>query len=555
VLKKLKYRLEVLKKLSGFAIGVKKYFLIIIIISCLNVVVSLVTPTFYKMFVDDVIIAKDSKAFIFVVAGYLSMFAINTTLAFLRNYCNNRLLNRTIFSIKRRLLDRYFMLHFQDYEKRNTGDLKMRIDDDVLKLSDFAGLQSVDYLKAVVTAIFAAILIIKIQWLLAIFSMIVIPLTFYADHKISLKEMELHNINRGNSQDWNSWLHTSIQGWKEVRALNLQKHELRIFVRYAHNFANFFGRWINYWVLRVLVIPKIKDEFLMKFALYFFGGLLIMKNQLTIGGLLVFAMYYDLLSESIRAVSTTDAELQSNMPFYNRVIEELNSYIKREPIKKLQPSKNCDISMRNVKFAYEKEQQPVIENLSLEIKQGERVAIVGRSGVGKTTVLKLLTGMLLPDSGEVMFGDIDIQKISSNMLYKRIGYVLQENFLFNATIRENLRLARPSANLDMMDEACKKAYIYDFIVSLPNGYDTVIGEKGIKLSGGQRQRLMLASLFLRDVDVMIFDEATSSLDQYSESIIYDAINSIDQDKTIIVVAHRESSIALCNRIINLSEVS
>jgi len=515
-------------------------------------VVSFIIPSFYKIFVDQVIIDKNLGAFIFVAGGYISMFAINTVLAFLRNYSNNRLIHRTIFNIKRRMLNNYFSFHFTEYEKRNTGDLKMRIDDDVIKLTDFAGLQSADYFKSIISALAAAVLIIMIEWRLALFSIIVIPLTFYIDHKISLKEKELNNINRVNTQNWNSWLHASLQGWKEVKALNLQKHEVRTFIRYSHNFADYFGRWINYWVARVLVIPKIKDEFLMKFALYFFGGLLIMRGSLTIGALLVFAMYYDLLSESIRAISSTDAELQSSMPFYERVLDEIYSVKSSVAEKTKFIGTSYDISMKNVKFSYGESGSPVIRDFSLDIKQGERVAIIGRSGSGKTTVLKLMTGMLTPDSGEILFGGTDINKIGSKAIYKKIGFVLQENLLFNMSIYENLRLACPSADTAMMDEACKKACISDFISSQPNGYDTVIGEKGIKLSGGQRQRLILARLFLRDVDVMIFDEATSALDQYSESIIYDAITAIDKEKTIIVVAHRKSSIALCNRIVNLN---
>jgi ABC-type bacteriocin/lantibiotic exporter with double-glycine peptidase domain len=290
----------------------------------------------------------------------------------------------------------------------------------------------------------------------------------------------------------------------------------------------------------------------MKFALYFFGGLLIMRGDITIGKLLVFGMYYNLLSGSIHTVSSTDAELQSNMPFYDRVIQELKTVTKTTEKQIVPEIANSDVCIRNINFSYDKSQAPILDNFSLNIKQGERVAIVGQSGAGKTTVLKLITGMLSPNSGQILFSGVDINKINHNFLYRKIGFVLQENLLFNTTIRENLRLACPNADIKMLDDACKKACILDFIYTQPKKYDTVIGEKGIKLSGGQRQRLVLARLFLRNVDILIFDEATSSIDQYSESIIHDAINAIGREKTIIVVAHRESSIALCDRVINLN---
>lgn len=552
MLNKLSYRLEILKNLNQFAFGVRKYFAFLAIISAGSLTASLITPLFYKVFVNQVIIGKNIRVFAYVAAGYLSLFVIDIFLSFTGNYSSNRLLNRIMFRVKHKILSNYIDSPFEEYEKRNTGDLKMRIDNDVIKLCDFGGLQTVDYIKSLITAVVSAMLIFLIEWRLAMFSLIVIPLTFYIDHKISLREKVLQNINRGNDQRWNSWLHTLIQGWKEVKALNLQKYQLRIFVRYAHNFAEYFGRWINYWVLRVLIIPKIKDEFLMKFALYFFGGLMIMRGEITIGALLVFAMYYNLLCENIRRVSYTDAELQSNMPFYDRVILEITG-VKNTASKQLIPARAIgSICMKNVGFSYDKSLPPVLENYNLNIKQGERVAIAGRSGGGKSTILKLMTGLLTPDSGQILFSGIDLKNINRNFLYGKIGIVLQENLLFNISIRENLKLARPDADISMLDEACRKACIYDFINTQPNGYDTIIGEKGIKLSGGQRQRLVLARLFLREVDVMIFDEATSSIDQHSESIIHDAINAIGKDKTIIVAAHRESSIALCDRVIRLS---
>ena len=160
-------------------------------------------------------------------------------------------------------------------------------------------------------------------------------------------------------------------------------------------------------------------------------------------------------------------------------------------------------------------------------------------------------GMLEPTGGQVLFSGIDLRKIDMAAMHSRIGFIMQENILFNTTIRENLLYGKKDATESELWEACRKACIYDFIAGLPEGLDTVIGEKGIKLSGGQRQRIVLARMFLQEIDIVIFDEATSALDQYSESIVHDAINSISRDKTIIVVAHRESSIRLCDRVVRI----
>ena len=179
------------------------------------------------------------------------------------------------------------------------------------------------------------------------------------------------------------------------------------------------------------------------------------------------------------------------------------------------------------------------------------MGIVGESGRGKTTLLKMIVGMVEPTSGVIFFGGKNLKELSLRMVHKKVGFVLQENILFNTTIRENLLYGDENATQEQMEEVCKKAYIDKFIRELPDGYETVIGEKGIKLSGGQKQRLVLARLFLQDVDMFIFDEATSALDQNAESMIQCAIRNIGHDKTIIVVAHRESSLSLCDRLIYL----
>jgi ATP-binding cassette subfamily B protein/subfamily B ATP-binding cassette protein MsbA len=300
----------------------------------------------------------------------------------------------------------------------------------------------------------------------------------------------------------------------------------------------------------VLVIPKIKNEFIMQFSLYFIGGLLIIAGHFEIGSLLVFVQYYNILSDAVAAVSSTDADLLSLRVRSDRMLAELNKRIGSRS-KNAKLGEVDSIEFADVSFSYPGTEKYVIDKLSFSIRKGERVAITGPSGVGKTTVLKLLTGMLFPSEGKVLIAGAETNDISLDALYERIGFITQENTLFNATIRENLMYGKEGATGDELESACRKACIWDFIQSLPEGLETVIGEKGIKLSGGQKQRLVLARQFLRDVDIFIFDEATCALDQYSESIINDALAGIGNDKTIIIVAHRKSSLALCNRVIKI----
>ncbi len=549
MLDKLKYRIDMIIKLIPYASGVKRFFLLNFIISLSIMGLSYINPVFYKIFVNEVVINARFGEMKVVIAGYFMLYFIQVILVYIMNYSTNRLVNFTTFSVKHKIWKGFFELPFESYKKKSLGDMKMRLDDDTLQISSFAGTQTIDYIISLLKIMLCVILLFIIEWRLAIFSMIAIPVTLALDHMISKKESVLNNLTRSNDEKMSSWLHSTVQGWREIRALNLQKHEEREFLKFTHQEALYNAKWINYWTSRVLVIPKIKDEFLMQFGLYFIGGLLVMNNNMSIGELILFAMYYNILSVAVKAVSSADAQLQSNRPYTDRMAEELKKAERKPSNIGSEPDHSNTIRFDNVCFAYDNKK--ILQHLSFVINKGERVAITGKSGSGKSTILKLMMGMLNPQEGTIEFSGVNLKNMDPAFIYERVGYIMQENMLFNASIKDNLLYGKSNASEEDMIKACQKACIYDFIKELPDGYETIIGEKGVKLSGGQRQRIILARQFLRDVDIFIFDEATSALDQYSENIIYDTISNISQDKTIILVSHRESSIRLCGRTIQV----
>jgi ABC-type bacteriocin/lantibiotic exporter with double-glycine peptidase domain len=553
MLSKLKYRFKVLKVLNAYASGVRPFFFLNITLSLVSMLLAFANPQFYKIFIDEVIVAGHFSKMPLVIVCYLVVFCIGVLLGYLKNYSSYRLINTTLLRVKRKFFDDLFLLPFPQYESLSTGDLKMRLEDDSAQIPLFAGAQTVDVLNAALTMLISIIWLFRIDWRLTCFAIAAIPLTFWLDHLISKKESVLNDSNRENDQKMISWLQNSIQSWREVKALTLETQQKIQHVRFLHFFALHFAKWINFWTARVLVIPKIKDEFFMRFGLYFFGGFLIINGHIKISDLLVFAMYYEMLSASIKTLSTADAELQSNMPFTNRLLDALGRKDTITPGGVI--PKSSRIELNNVSFAYPGSETEVIRHMNLQIEPGERIAITGKSGCGKTTLLKLMMGMVEPTSGEVSFSGIPLSEIDLSAMHSQIGFVMQENVLFNTTIRENLLYGKWDATESECRQACKKAYILDFIDSLPMAMETIIGEKGIKLSGGQRQRLVLARLFLRDVNVFLFDGATSALDQYSENIVQDAITSISKDKIILVVAHRESSIRLCDKKIVLEALA
>lgn len=550
MLKSVKYKLYVLDKIMPLTKGVRHLFIINLFLSIAVIIAGFIVPLFYKRFIEETIILGKFETFIPILAGYCLVHFGVIGIQYIKNHFNNRIRNCVTFRAKLKMWQDLFKWSFPDYEHANIGDTKMYIEDDVQVLLNFSSYYTIDYLIQFATLLVCIVILFVMDWRLALFAVICIPLTSGIDSVISRREKALNNEQRENDKEMNAWLYSSLQSWKEVKALNLQNRQKLVFVSHIKKYALYYAKWINYWTLRALIIPKIRNEFLMKFGLYFLGGLLVMNGQMSIGSLLVFVTYFEMLTKAILEVSSTDADLQGKKPYLDRLLQKLEE---EYPIEQGEELKTIDsIKIENLSYHYPG-QEALLKNVSLAARQGERIAIVGKSGCGKTTLLKLLVGLLDTDEGRILYSGIEIDQLKISGLHKRIGFILQNSRLYNMSIKENLLLVNPEATKEDIEEACRKACILDFIQGLSDGFDTVIGENGSKLSGGQRQRIALARAFLMDVDVYIFDEATSAIDQYSEKLINDAIANMNKDKIIIIVAHRESSIQLCNRVIRLGE--
>lgn len=550
MLKLVKYKLNVLNKIMPLTKGVRRLFIINLFLSIAVIIAGFIVPLFYKRFIEETIILGKPETFIPILAGYCLVHFGVIGIQYIKNHFNNRIRNCVTFRAKLKMWQDLFKWNFPDYEHANIGDTKMYIEDDVQVLLNFSSYYTIDYLIQFATMLICIVILFVMEWRLALFAIICIPLTSGVDSVLSRREKVLNNEQRENDKEMNAWLYSSLQSWKEVKALNLQNRQKLVFVSHIKKYALYYAKWINYWTLRALIIPKIRNEFLMKFGLYFLGGLLVMNSRMSIGSLLVFVTYFEMLTKAILEVSSTDADLQGKKPYLDRLLHKLEE---EYPVEQGEELKTIDsIEVENLSYHYPG-QEALLKNVSLTARQGERIAIVGKSGCGKTTLLKLLVGLLDTDEGRILYSGTEIDQLKISGLHKRIGFILQNSRLYNMSIKENLLLVNPEATKEDIEEACRKACILDFIQGLSDGFDTVIGENGSKLSGGQRQRIALARAFLMDVDVYIFDEATSAIDQYSEKLINDAIANMNKDKIIIIVAHRESSIQLCNRVIRLGE--
>lgn len=548
-----KKRLEIISRLILFSKGVRKYFVIIFVINLLLMQTGLVSPLLFKIFVDDVILGKNLNMLITVVVGYTIIYFFNAGINLLKTYASNRLFNRLIFNVRVAIWKNYMSMSFLESDKYTAGDLKMRIDDDTNLIEGLVNQQTYDYTVAVISFILNGVILSVLSWKLAIFSIIMVPITFLIGYILGKGENRITGQSRELNGKLNDWLYNSIQGWKEVKALTIEKRERRVFTNYFHKAGILNARWIVYWLSHALILPAIKDDFVMKFSLYFIGGLLVMNGNITIGSLLIFMRYYANFYNNVNKVNDCNISFNNDLPSITRMFEMLDNKIFYYKNKLYHGNLEGNIELNNITFMYEKGVKNVLENMSIKVGKGEKIAVAGKSGVGKSTIAKLLLGVVACKEGEIYFDKVNINHIHPVTLHKNIGVVMQDSLLFNMTIKENLQLAKYNATDDEIREACKHANIESFINELPERYDTLLGEKGVKLSGGQRQRMAIARIFLSNPQIIIFDEATSSLDNESERMIHDALEKLAQDKTVIIIAHRLSSILIADRVIVLKD--
>ena len=546
---KLKYRFRIWQQIYPHLLGLKRWYIGDISAEIVNRIVTMLFPVIYGVFLERVILGRNKDYLTMVILGYLILQFVKSAVTVFQKNCQNKV-NYTV-SRKMRILslEKYFHIKFEAYSSFHTGDIKMTLEDAVNKLASFQT-QFYLYCMNYVYIIILAVIMIRMNWRLAFAAFVFVPITFFLDHLVSHSEKNVNRVLNHNDASWAAWLDETVKCWKEIRINQYEDTRKKEFEGFQVIDETYHSIWLRFWVTRILAIPKIKDDFVMQFMLYFLGGILIYYNYISIGVLLVFVQYYGMLSDCVKEVSTADANLQSDMPHYDRILKHLGSQENMYADGTLMPDQYA-VSFDNVTFGYPNAETKILQDVSFRIGAGDRVGIYGESGTGKSTVLKLIMGQLEPDAGNITYGDVALRDICKEELYKRIAYISQEARLFQASILENICLGNEGASMESIEEACESACIYDFIMSLPDGFETRIGENGAMLSGGQRQRLLLAKALLRDADMYILDEVTSALDNQVEKDIIDALKCIPKDKTVIIVAHKKQFLGMCDYLVKI----
>ncbi|WP_342424510.1 ABC transporter ATP-binding protein [Paenibacillus sp. FSL E2-0178] len=540
-------RWDTYKALTRDIDGIRKPLLALGMFKIWSLVFGLIPLFLYSLLVNRVLVDKQLNELWLIISGYLAVFLLTTTGIAVSKRFSNQLMLKYDLRIKNKLLKKLISLEHDEYSQYSIGDVKSRIENDSAIAGKFFETHILDFIYAVVYAVALAVILLCYDWRIALISFIFVPVSLvtvnFLGGKAKLTGEELWKLQI----QYESFLHSNFQNWKDIKTNNLEDTQL-------DELNGHYKKIRHVWFLNQLYMHLgitysfFTKNFITQLFIYFIGGLFVIKGYSEVGVLLVFISFYGQFFGYIENISNSMMNFKNDSVSIGKVIGLLNIEAAKKPYKKIE---GTDINVNQLKFAYEGNDSFALDGISFSVGKGEHLAIVGQSGSGKSTIAKLLTGQMEPQGGTVSIGGTDISSVNSESVSDKVSIVVQEPVLFNMSIRDNLLLAKAGATDAELIECCRRASIYDFIDTLPDQLDTIIGEKGVKLSGGQRQRLSIARAFLQDREIIIFDESTSALDSENESDIISELKSLSSGKTMISIAHRLSSILDCDKVMVL----
>ena len=541
-------RRVVLRSLAPYVRPYRLGLALALLFKFLLVPLGLVPAFLFQAFVDEVLVGGRIGFFVPLLAAYLAAFGLETLLHTLSAQQANRVYNRVALEVRRLIWSSYLAAPDGEAPATSAGEMRTVVDEDVERIESFLSGHVIETGFQATRAAVTAVVIVIISWQLALISLALGAASFGLARWLSRRMRANAELRWPRYYEYVDWLHERIQGWRELRTMAAE-------ARHKREFQELNQEQTYYRVVQALVnsaqqgLAEIKDNLVTRGATYFVGGLFVLTGQMSVGVLLGFLRLYTNLIEATQVLAEITVRTQDSYPGLRRVILHLRGRpdVQRPPF---EHPRSGELRLQDVSFAY-RAGEPVLDDVSAAAPPGAVTAIVGRSGSGKSTMAKLMIGMERPASGTVTLAGQDLHGIDRRELLRSYAVAWQESMLFNLTIRENLTLADPTADDVALADACRRAAILDFILSLPDRWDTLIGERGIKLSGGQKQRLVIARALLKDAPIVVLDEATSQVDSATEVRLQRTIRELADRRTVIIMAHRLSTIELADRVLVL----
>ncbi|MGE7796598.1 ABC transporter ATP-binding protein [Lysinibacillus fusiformis] len=526
-----------------------------IVIGIVKFAIPLFIPLLIKIVLDDIIAADDltdgekTKELLYWLGGTIIVFfIIRPPIEYYRQYFAQHVSNKVLFDIRKEIYAHLQRLSLKYYANTRAGDVISRVINDVEQTKNFVMTGLMNVWLDLATIVIAVIIMLTMDIKLTLVALLAFP--FYA---LSVKYFfgKLRDLTRKRSQALagvQSYLHERVAGMSIIKSFTLEKHEQKLFDEANGEFLEKALDQTKWNAKSFAVVNTITDVAPLLVIAY--AGYEVINGTLSVGTMVAFIAYIERLYGPLRRLVSSSTTLTQSIASMDRMFDLMDEpyEVKNKVDARDLRSATGEVRFDHVSFQYEKEGVPILNNINFTINPGETVAFVGMSGGGKSTIISLIPRFYDATDGFVTIDGQDVRDVTLHSLRSQIGIVLQDNILFSDSVKENILMGKPDATDEQVIEAAKAANAHDFIMTLPNGYDTKVGERGVKLSGGQKQRVAIARVFLKNPPILILDEATSALDLESEALIQESLEELAHERTTIIIAHRLSTITHADKI-------
>lgn len=548
--------MQTLKKFIKYYKPYKAVFFIDLLCATIISAIDLAFPQLLRTLTKTLFAGAPGKiisALIPITIGLLLAYIIQTACRYYVTYAGHMMGARMERDMRKELFDQYEKLSFSYYDQNNSGQMMSKLVSDLFDISELAHHGPENLFISVIKIIGSFIFLFMINRMLAVPMLILVVLMLVFSYGQNKKMQETFMDNRRKIGDINSSLQDTLAGIRVVQSFANERIEQEKFNRSNENFL--ISKDANYRCMGSFMSGNAFFQGMMYLVTLVFGGFLIAHGRMEASDLAMYALYIGIFISPIQILVELTEMMQKGLSGFRRFLEVVETEPEIVDAADAKPLKNVkgNVCYEDVSFHYSDDDTPVLSHVSFEIPAGKSIALVGPSGSGKTTICSLLPRFYDVTEGRVTIDGNDVRKLTLESLRSQIGLVSQDVYLFGGSIKDNIAYGKPEATMDEIVDAAKKANIHDFIMELPDKYDTFVGERGTRLSGGQKQRISIARVFLKNPPVLILDEATSALDNESERFIQKSLEELAKDRTTITIAHRLSTIRNADEILVVAD--
>lgn len=548
--------MQTLKKFIKYYKPYKAVFFIDLLCATIISAIDLAFPQLLRTLTKTLFAGAPGKiisAMIPITIGLLVAYIIQTACRYYVTYAGHMMGARMERDMRKELFDQYERLSFSYYDQNNSGQMMSKLVSDLFDISELAHHGPENLFISLIKIIGSFIFLFIINRMLAVPMLILVVLMLVFSYGQNKKMQETFMDNRRKIGDINSSLQDTLAGIRVVQSFANERIEQEKFNRSNENFL--ISKDANYRCMGSFMSGNAFFQGMMYLVTLVFGGSLIAHGRMEASDLAMYALYIGIFISPIQILVELTEMMQKGLSGFRRFLEVVETEPEIVDAADAKPLKNVkgNVCYEDVSFHYSDDDTPVLSHVSFEIPAGKSIALVGPSGSGKTTICSLLPRFYDVTEGRVTIDGNDVRKLTLESLRSQIGLVSQDVYLFGGSIKDNIAYGKPDATMDEIVDAAKKANIHDFIMELPDKYDTFVGERGTRLSGGQKQRISIARVFLKNPPVLILDEATSALDNESERFIQKSLEELAKDRTTITIAHRLSTIRNADEILVVAD--